>query len=154
MASKLLNIMTMMLKEIETRLQSASGSHERSYRVTQGRVESLAAEIERERKERRLERPAAMTEGALELADGMRNLVGSIGLVDLLNTLRESPMDGTIRPKGQVAGRDIFIGVEDTVLGLQEESSPVFSTHYFSPRSVESNSRFLSLTDRIDLMLD
>ncbi|PYR99226.1 MAG: DNA-binding response regulator [Acidobacteria bacterium] len=44
MASKLLNIMTMMLKEIETRLQSASGSHERSYRVTQGRVESLAAE--------------------------------------------------------------------------------------------------------------
>src|SRR5213596_1273446 len=77
MASKLLNIMTMMLKEIETRLQSASGSHERSYRVTQGRVESLAAEIERERKERRLERPAAMTEGALELAHGMRNLVGS-----------------------------------------------------------------------------
>ena len=82
-----------------------------------------------------------MTEGALELAHGMRNLVGSIGLVDLLNTLRESPMDGTIRPKGQVAGRDIFIGVEDTVPGLQEESSPVFSTHYFSPRSAESNSR-------------
>ena len=72
-----------------------------------------------------------MTEGALELAHGMRNLVGSIGLVDLLNTLRESPMDGTIRPKGQVAGRDIFIGVEDTVPGLQEESSPVFSTHLF-----------------------
>jgi len=139
MASKLLNTMTMMIEEIETRLQSASGSRERSYRVTQGRVESLAAEIERERKERRLERPAAMTEGALELAHGMRNLVGSIGLVDLLNTLRESPMDGTIRPKGQ---------------GLQEESSPVFSTHYFSPRFAERNSRFLSLTDRIDLMLD
>src|SRR5438876_420164 len=79
MASKLLNTMTMMIEEIETRLQSASGSRERSYRVTQGRVESLAAEIERERKERRLERPAAMADAKVrKWLHDVNNRIGMI----------------------------------------------------------------------------
>src|SRR5581483_5055694 len=49
------------LEYLVTRFQVASESLERSYRELQGRVQSLTAELEREREERiRLERLAAM----------------------------------------------------------------------------------------------
>jgi len=67
------------LEDLVTRFQSASESLERSYRELQGRVQSLTAELEREREERiRLERLAAMGEMAMELAHEIRNPLGSI----------------------------------------------------------------------------
>src|SRR6516225_2416616 len=69
------------LEDLVTRFQSASESLERSYRGLQGRVQSLTAELEREREERiRLERLAAMGEMAMELAHEIRNPLGSIEL--------------------------------------------------------------------------
>jgi len=69
------------LEDLVTRFQSASESLERSYRELQGRVQSLTAELEREREERiRLERFAAMGEMAMELAHEIRNPLGSIEL--------------------------------------------------------------------------
>src|SRR3954467_8844273 len=69
------------LEDIVTRFQSASDSLERSYRELQERVQSLTAELEREREERiRLERLAAMGEMAMELAHEIRNPLGSIEL--------------------------------------------------------------------------
>src|SRR5262249_44609343 len=69
------------LEDLVTRFQSASDSLERSYRELQGRVQSLTAELEREREERiRLERLAAMGEMAMELAHEIRNPLGSIEL--------------------------------------------------------------------------
>src|SRR5581483_209194 len=69
------------LEDLVTRFQSASESLERSYRELQGRVQSLTAELEREREERiRLERLAAMGEMAMELAREIRNPLGSIEL--------------------------------------------------------------------------
>jgi signal transduction histidine kinase len=69
------------LEDLVTRFQSASESLERSYRELQGRVQSLTAELEREREERiRLERLAAMGEMAMELAHEIRNPLGSIEL--------------------------------------------------------------------------
>src|SRR5437773_11226662 len=69
------------LEDLITRFQSASQSLERSYGELQGRVESLTAELEREREERiRLERLAAMGEMAMELAHEIRNPLGSIEL--------------------------------------------------------------------------
>src|SRR5437588_4663602 len=69
------------LEDLVTRFQTASESLERSYRELQGRVQSLAAELEREREERiRLERFAAMGEMAMELAHEIRNPLGSIEL--------------------------------------------------------------------------
>jgi signal transduction histidine kinase len=51
----------------------------------------------------------------------------------VLNALREIPTDGTVSLKGQVAGRDVLIEVEDTGPGIQEERmarifDPMFST--------------------------
>src|SRR2546425_7337747 len=51
----------------------------------------------------------------------------------VLNAIRETPRDGTVRLSGQVAGRDILIAVEDTGPGIQEERmarifDPMFST--------------------------
>src|SRR5436853_7440288 len=69
------------LEDLVTRFQSSSESLERSYRELQGRVQSLTAELEREREERiRLERLAAMGEMAMELAHEIRNPLGSIEL--------------------------------------------------------------------------
>src|ERR1700756_2130662 len=69
------------LEDLVARFQSASESLERSYRELQGRVQSLTAELEREREERiRLERFAAMGEMAMELAHEIRNPLGSIEL--------------------------------------------------------------------------
>lgn len=69
------------LEDFVTKFQSASESLERSYRELQGRVQSLTAELEREREERiRLERFAAMGEMAMELAHEIRNPLGSIEL--------------------------------------------------------------------------
>src|SRR5437762_14305300 len=69
------------LEDLVTRFQSASESLERSYRELQGRVQSLTAELEREREERiRLERLAAMGEMAMELAHEIRNPLGSFEL--------------------------------------------------------------------------
>jgi signal transduction histidine kinase len=54
---------------------------ERSYRELQGRVQSLTAELAREREERtRLERLAVIGEMAIELSHDMRNPLGSIEL--------------------------------------------------------------------------
>ncbi len=204
-----------------TRFQSASESLERSYRELQGRVQSLTAELEREREERiRLERLAAMGEMAMELAHEIRNPLGSIELYAsmlegeyaeqivrsvrllnhsvtnvlqfgkpivpaperisvyrllegiraflqpvagqkriritmdceadchvsadhellhrmllnlVLNALRETPTEGTVSLKGRVAGSGVFIEVEDTGPGIQEERlarifDPMFST--------------------------
>ncbi|PYS22795.1 MAG: hypothetical protein DMG11_26310 [Acidobacteria bacterium] len=209
------------LEDLVASFQSASESLERSYRELQGRVQSLTAELEREREERvRLERLAAMGEMAMELAHEIRNPLGSIELyasmlegeyaeqivrsvrllnhsvtnvlqfgkpivpaperisvnrllegiraflqpiaqqkririetdcdtdcyavADLellhrmllnlvLNALRETPTDGTVSLKGQVAGCDVSIVVEDTGPGIQEEQlarifDPMFST--------------------------
>ena len=209
------------LEDLVTRFQSASESLERSYRELQDRVQSLTAELEREREERiRLERLAAMGEMAMELAHEIRNPLGSIELYAsmiegefaeqivrsvrllnhsvtnvlqfgkpivpaptgmsvyrllegirvflqpvaqqkgirivtdcdpecfavadyellhrmllnlVLNALREIPTDGTVSLKGQVAGRDLLIEVEDTGAGIQEERlarifDPMFST--------------------------
>ena len=209
------------LEDLVTRFQSASESLERSYRELQGRVQSLTAELEREREERiRLERLAAMGEMAMELAHEIRNPLGSIELYAsmldgeyaeqivrsvrllnhsvtnvlqfgrpvvpvpermsvsrllegtrvflqpiaqqkqirivkdcdsdcfavadyellhrmllnlVLNAIRETPRDGTVRLSGQVAGRDVLIAVEDTGPGIQEERlarifDPMFST--------------------------
>ena len=209
------------LEDLVTRFQSASESLERSYRELQGRVQSLTAELEREREERiRLERLAAMGEMAMELAHEIRNPLGSIELYAsmlegeyadqivrsvrllnhsvtnvlqfgkpvvpapermsvsrllegirvflqpiaqqkqiriatdcegdcfavadhellhrmllnlVLNAIRETPTDGTVRLSGQVAGRDVLIVVEDTGPGIQEERmarifDPMFST--------------------------
>jgi two-component system sensor histidine kinase FlrB len=209
------------LEDLVTRFQSASESLERSYRELQGRVQSLTAELEREREERiRLERLAAMGEMAMELAHEIRNPLGSIELYAsmlegeyadqivtsvrllnhsvtnvlqfgkpivpdpkrmsvfrllerirvflqpvaqqknvrietecvpdcfaaadyellhrmllnlVLNALREIPTDGTVSLKGQVAGRDVLIEVEDTGPGIQDERlarifDPMFST--------------------------
>jgi signal transduction histidine kinase len=209
------------LEDLVTRFQSTSESLERSYRELQGRVQSLTAELEREREERiRLERLAAMGEMAMELAHEIRNPLGSIELYasmlkgeyagqivrsvrllnhsvtnvlqfgrpivpvpermsvsrllegirvfiqpiaqqkDLrivtdcdtdcfavgdhellhrmllnlvLNAIRETPRDGTVCLSGQVAGSDLFIAVEDTGPGIQEERlarifDPMFST--------------------------
>src|SRR5215468_7546597 len=69
------------LEDLVTRFQSASDSLERSYRELQGRVQSLTADLEREREGRiRLERFAAMGEMAMELAHEIRNPLGSIEL--------------------------------------------------------------------------
>jgi len=69
------------LEDLVTKFQYASESLERSYRELQGRVQSLTAELEREREERiRLERLAAMGEMAMELAHEIRNPLGSIEL--------------------------------------------------------------------------
>src|SRR2546429_9321965 len=66
------------LEDLVTKFQSASESLERSYRELQGRVQSLTAELEREREERiRLERLAAMGEMVMELAHEVRNSLGS-----------------------------------------------------------------------------
>src|SRR5918911_5471750 len=51
----------------------------------------------------------------------------------VLNAIRETPTDGMIRLSGQVAGRDVLIGVEDSGPGIQEERmarifDPMFST--------------------------
>jgi signal transduction histidine kinase len=51
----------------------------------------------------------------------------------VLNAIRETPRDGTIRLSGQVAGCDILIAVEDSGPGIQEERmarifDPMFST--------------------------
>jgi two-component system sensor histidine kinase FlrB len=209
------------LEDLVTRFQSTSESLERSYRELQGRVQSLTAELEREREERiRLERLAAMGEMAMELAHEIRNPLGSIELYAsmlegeyaeqivrsvrllnhsvtnvlqfgrpiapaparmsvhrllegiraflqpiarqkkvqivmdcdedcvavadhellhrmllnlVLNALREIPTDGTVSLKGQVAGCDVLIEVEDTGPGIQEERlarifDPMFST--------------------------
>src|SRR5437879_4720116 len=209
------------LEDLVVRFQSASESLERSYRELQGRVQSLTAELEREREERiRLERLAAMGEMAMELAHEIRNPLGSIELYAsmldgdyaeqivrsvrllnhsvtnilqfgkpivpmpawmpvrqllegiqvflqpladqknirivtdcdpdcfvtadhellhrmvlnlVLNAIRETPTDGTVRLSGQVAGRDILIVVGDTGPGIQEERmarifDPMFST--------------------------
>jgi two-component system sensor histidine kinase FlrB len=209
------------LEDLVTRFQSASESLERSYRELQGRVQSLTAELEREREERiRLERLAAMGEMAMELAHEIRNPLGSIELYAsmlegeyaeqivrsvrllnhsvtnvlqfgrpivpaperisvhrllegiraflqpvaqqkgiqivtecekdcfavadhellhrmllnlVLNALRESPMEGTIGLKGRIAGSDVFIVVEDSGPGIQDERmarifDPMFST--------------------------
>ena len=209
------------LEDLVTRFQSASDSLERSYRELQGRVQSLTAELEREREERiRLERLAAMGEMAMELAHEIRNPLGSIELYAsmlegeyaeqivrsvrllnhsvtnvlqfgkpivpvpkmmsvyrllegirvflqplaqqknirivtdcepdclavadhellhrmllnlVLNALREIPTDGTVSLKGQVAGSDVLIEVEDSGPGIQEERmarifDPMFST--------------------------
>jgi two-component system sensor histidine kinase FlrB len=209
------------LEDFITRFQAASESLERSYRELQGRVQSLTAELEREREERiRLERLAAMGEMAMELAHEIRNPLGSIelyasmlegdyaeqiatsvrllnhsvtnvlqfgkpivpapkrmsvyrlleGIRDflqpvaqqkririvtncapdcfaaadyellhrmllnlVLNALREIPTDGTVSLRGQVAGRDLLLEVEDTGPGIQQERmarifDPMFST--------------------------
>jgi signal transduction histidine kinase len=209
------------LEDLVTRFQSASDSLERSYRELQGRVQSLTAELEREREERiRLERLAAMGEMAMELAHEIRNPLGSIELYAsmldgeyaeqivrsvrllnhsvtnvlqfgkpivpvlkkmsvyrlldgirvflqpvaqqknirlvtdcepdclavadhellhrmllnlVLNALREIPTDGTVSLKGQVAGSDVLIEVEDSGPGIQDERmarifDPMFST--------------------------
>jgi signal transduction histidine kinase len=209
------------LEDLVTRFQSASESLERSYRELQGRVQSLTAELEREREERiRLERLAAMGEMAMELAHEIRNPLGSIELYAsmlegefaeqivtgvrllnhsvtnvlqfgkpivpdpkrisvcrllegiraflqpvaqqkniriemdcdpncfaaadyellhrmllnlVLNALREIPREGTVSLRGQVAGRDVVIEVEDTGPGIQDERlarifDPMFST--------------------------
>jgi signal transduction histidine kinase len=69
------------LEDLVTRFQSASESLERSYRELQGQVQSLTAELKREREERiRLERLAAMGEMSMELAHEIRNPLGSIEL--------------------------------------------------------------------------
>jgi len=63
------------------RFQSASQILERSYRELQARVASLTIELEKEREERvRLERLAAMGELAMDLAQELRNPLGSIEL--------------------------------------------------------------------------
>jgi signal transduction histidine kinase len=209
------------LEDLVTRFQSASESLERSYRELQGRVQSLTAELKREREERiRLERMAAMGEMSMELAHEIRNPLGSIELYAsmiegeyaeqivrsvrllnhsvtnvlqfgkpivpaptrmsvsrllegiraflqpiaqqkeiriamdcepdcfvvadhellhrmllnlVLNALRETPTDGTVSLKGQVAGSDVLIEVEDTGPGIQDERlarifDPMFST--------------------------
>jgi signal transduction histidine kinase len=51
----------------------------------------------------------------------------------VLNAIRETPTDGTVRLNGQVAGSDVLIAVEDTGSGIQEERmtrifDPMFST--------------------------
>jgi signal transduction histidine kinase len=51
----------------------------------------------------------------------------------VLNALREIPTEGTVSLKGQVAGRDLVIVVEDTGPGIQEDRlarifDPMFST--------------------------
>jgi hypothetical protein len=51
----------------------------------------------------------------------------------VLNALREVPREGTVSLKGQVAGRDLLIVVEDTGPGIQEDRiarifDPMFST--------------------------
>src|SRR3989449_8560457 len=51
----------------------------------------------------------------------------------VLNALRETPTDGKVSLKGQVAGCDVLIAVEDTGPGIQEEQltrifDPMFST--------------------------
>jgi signal transduction histidine kinase len=208
------------LEDLVTRFQSASESLERLDRELQGRVQSLTAELEREREERiRLERLAALGEMAMELAHEIRNPLGSIELYAsmlegeyaeqilmsvrllnhsvmnvlqlgkpivpvparmsvyrllegireflqpvalqknvrivtdcdtdcfavadyellhrmllnlVLNALRESPTEGTISLKGQVAGSDFLIEVGDSGPGIQEERlarifDPMFS---------------------------
>src|SRR2546425_8917906 len=68
---------TISLEDLVTRFQTASESWERSYRELQGRVQSLTAELEREREERiRLERLAAISEMAMDLAHEMSNPLG------------------------------------------------------------------------------
>jgi signal transduction histidine kinase len=70
-----------MLEDLVSRFQTASESLERSYRELQGRVQTLTAELEREREDKiRLERLAAMGEMAMELAHEIRNPLGSIEL--------------------------------------------------------------------------
>jgi len=72
---------TISLEALITRFQSTSESLERTYNELQGRVQSLTAELEREREERtRLERLAVMGEMAMELAHEIRNPLGSIEL--------------------------------------------------------------------------
>ena len=69
------------LEDLVTKFQSASELLECSYRELQGRVQSLTAELERERESRiQLERLAAMGEMAMELAHEIRNPLGSIEL--------------------------------------------------------------------------
>src|SRR5215468_1966569 len=208
------------LEDLLVRFQSASESLERSYCELQGRVQSLTAELEREREGRiRLERFAAMGEMAMELAHEIRNPLGSIELYAsmlegeyaeqivrsvrllnhsvtnvlqfgkpivpapkkmsvyrllegirvflqpvaqqknirivtdcepdclavadhellhrmllnlVLNALREVPTEGTVSLKGQVAGGDLIIEVEDTGPGIQQDRlarifDPLFS---------------------------
>jgi len=51
----------------------------------------------------------------------------------VLNAVRETPMDGTVRLSGRVAGCDVLIAVEDSGPGIQDERmarifDPMFST--------------------------
>jgi signal transduction histidine kinase len=51
----------------------------------------------------------------------------------VLNAVRETPTDGTVRLSGRVAGGDVLIAVEDSGPGIQEERlarifDPMFST--------------------------
>jgi signal transduction histidine kinase len=51
----------------------------------------------------------------------------------VLNAIRETPTDGTVRLSGHVAGSDVLIAVEDSGPGIQEERmarifDPMFST--------------------------
>ncbi len=70
--------------------------------------------------------PGCYTVGDYELLHRMLlNLV--------LNALRETPKDGTVRLSGRVAGSDVFLEVEDTGPGIPEEKltrifDPMFST--------------------------
>lgn len=76
-----MNATAVSLEDLITKFQTASASLELSYRELQERVQSLTAELEREREERiRLERLAAMGEMAMELAHEIRNPLGSIEL--------------------------------------------------------------------------
>src|SRR2546423_15517368 len=76
---------TISLEDLVTKFQYASESLERSYRELQGRVQSLTAELKREREERiRLERLAAMGEMAEELAH------------EIKNPLRSNELDGVM----------------------------------------------------------
>jgi two-component system OmpR family sensor kinase len=150
------------LEDLKMRFQSSSESLECSYRELQGRVQSLTAEIDRERKERiRLPHvPAPEGTSVFRLLEGIRAFLEPVAerkhiqiateceadcfaVVDhqllhrmlrnlVLNAQRETPRDGTISLKGLVAGSDVFIEVEDSGPGIQEERlarifDPMFS---------------------------
>jgi signal transduction histidine kinase len=69
------------LATLVKRFEMAADALERSYHDLQQRVETLTAELQKEREERiRLERVAGMGEMAMELAHEIRNPLGSIEL--------------------------------------------------------------------------
>ena len=121
------------LQDNVTKFQLASDSLERSYRELQGRVQSPVMKpvaihqlLERIRvflqpvaRQKQIGIATDCDPACFAVAD--YELLHRMLLNLVLNAVRETPKEGTVRLSGQVAGCDLLIVVEDTGPGIQDE---------------------------------